>query len=418
MKSPASVPAPREGGAFGRRRFVGGAFAAAASAPLWGPPPAGAGEAPAPGEFKRKIKVGFIGLGGRGAWIAGLFKRHGGYEMHAVGDYFPAAAERAGEALGVDRSRRFSGLSACKKVIASDVEAIVLKTPPCFFPEHARAAVEAGCHVYTAKPCAVDVPGALAVLELGKQAARRQRCYYVDYQMVTDPVNQEVFRRVREGAIGALMQVVTTGFSGGCGDRPRTATLESRLQGLVWVNDIALGADYIGNFDIHAIDAAVWVLGKRPVAASGASRIARPDPHGDARDVTAVAFEYDDGLVHNHVGQAYASAGELSCRVFGTKASAFLNYWGDAWVKDSGGKVLYTGKVDNLYEAGASRNIAAFYRNITTGRFENETVPRAVDGLLAAILGREAAARRTRLTLDEVIRENKRLEVDLSGLQA
>jgi hypothetical protein len=40
-----------------------------------------------------------------------------------------------------------------------------------------------------------------------------------------------------------------------------------------------------------------------------------------------------------------------------------------------------------------------------------------VDGCLIAILGREAAARKTRLTMDELIKENRKLEVDLQGLK-
>jgi hypothetical protein len=50
--------------------------------------------------------------------------------------------------------------------------------------------------------------------------------------------------------------------------------------------------------------------------------------------------------------------------------------------------------------------------------FENSTVPRAVDGALTCILGRETGLRHTRLTMDELIRENKRVELDLSGLKA
>jgi myo-inositol 2-dehydrogenase/D-chiro-inositol 1-dehydrogenase len=396
-----------------RRILVAGGLAAAAGMAA-GARPALAGDAP--GEPRRKVKIGLVGCGSRGRWIAGLFRKHGGYDLHAVGDYFPEAARKAGEELGVDAARCFSGLSAYRKVIGSDVEAVILKTPPCFIPVHAKAAAEAGCHVYTAKPCGVDVPGALAMLELGRKGTTRQRCVFIDYQMVTDPSNIEVRKRVLEGAIGDLLQVVTIGTSSGCGDPPKGATLADRLQGLVWVNDIALGADYIGNFDIHALDAARWALGRRPVAAIGVSRLVRPAPHGDSRDVCSVVYEYEDGLVHNHLCQAYAAPAELSCRLFGTKGSAFINYWGDAWVKDPGGKAVFTGKVDNLYEAGASRNVATFHRNITGGRFENETVPRAVDGLLATSLGRVAAARKARLTMEELLRENRRCEVDVTGL--
>ena len=40
-----------------------------------------------------------------------------------------------------------------------------------------------------------------------------------------------------------------------------------------------------------------------------------------------------------------------------------------------------------------------------------------MDGTLTAILGREAAARRRYLTMDEVLREAKHLSVDLTGLK-
>ena len=190
------------------------------------------------------------------------------------------------------------------------------------------------------------------------------------------------------------------------------------MRGLIWVNDVALGGDNIGNYDIHAIDAALWVLGRRPVAAAGGSRICRPNPHGNARNVCSVVFEYADGLVHNHFGQALANftTGELSCRLFSNRGNAMVNYWGKAHVR--AGEEAWSGSVDNLYEAGARRNIATFYNHVVAGHTGNESVPRAVDGILTCILGREAAARRTRLTMDELLAENKRLEVDLTGLKA
>src|SRR5262245_56117751 len=67
-------------------------------------------------ESKRKIKLGLIGCGGRGSWIGGLFKKHGEFEIHAVADYFPDVAKAAGDALGVEASRRFSTLSGYKRV--------------------------------------------------------------------------------------------------------------------------------------------------------------------------------------------------------------------------------------------------------------------------------------------------------------
>jgi hypothetical protein len=83
-----------------------------------------------------------------------------------------------------------------------------------------------------------------------------------------------------------------------------------------------------------------------------------------------------------------------------------------------GGPKHYSGTIGSIYDQGAQRNIADFHRNITDGHFENPTVLRAVDGTLTAILGREACARRSYLTMDELIRENRKLEIDLRGLKA
>jgi myo-inositol 2-dehydrogenase / D-chiro-inositol 1-dehydrogenase len=108
-----------------RRQFIAGTVTAAASGPLIATS-APAQDQQAPAAITRQVKLGVLGLGGRGAWIAGLFRRHGGYDMHAVADYFPHVAEEQGTALGVDPARRFYGLSGYKSLIESGIEAIAL----------------------------------------------------------------------------------------------------------------------------------------------------------------------------------------------------------------------------------------------------------------------------------------------------
>jgi predicted dehydrogenase len=242
--------------------------------------------------------------------------------------------------------------------------------------------------------------------------------FLVDYQMPTEPINIEVAQRVRQGEIGKLAKLITVGYSGGHVDPPRGATIENRLERNIWDNDIALGGSSILCFDVHSIDAALWVLGQRPVAATGVSRICRTDPHSDGADAGGVVYEYADGLIHEHSGQHLPNGvpGELSCKLFGLGGYAVVNYWHDTELHPRGRKPI-TGTVNSLYPNGAARNIAAFYDCITRGKCDNPTVPRAVDGALTCILGREASFRRGRLTMDELLKENKRIEADLSGLK-
>lgn len=400
---------------FSRRQFLGGSLGVMASASLLGATShLVAADAP-----KRKIRIGLVGCGGRGSWIGRLFQEHGGYDLHAVADYFPEVADAYGNASGVDKARRFSGLSGYKKVIESGIEAIVLQVPPCFFAEQASAATEAGLHVYMAKPVAVDVPGCLRIEAAGKQATQNQRVFHVDYQMPSDPANMQAAELIRKQGIDKLARVSTIGIAGGHADPPKTATIESRLRDNVWDNDVAISGGWITVFDIHAIDAAIWVLGKRPIAATGASRICRSNPHGDSHDVTSVVYEYADGLIHEHSGQALPNGrnGELAATFVGETWYGVIDYWRKARFQPRGQKPFATPVVD-LYPNGMKRNIAMFYDAVTTNQFDNPTVRRAVDGCLTCILGREAALRRERLTMDQILKENKRLELDLSGLKS
>lgn len=407
-----------------RRRFLGGTLMATAVAAAPGVLRTVAADnaqpAPAAVVFKRKLKLGVVGCGSRGKWIARLFAKHGGYELHSLADYFPEVVDKAGAELGVDSSRRFSTLSGYQRLLESGVEAVALETPPYFFPEHAKAAVEAGLHVYCAKPVATDVPGCLAIGAAARSSTAKQRVFFVDYQLPTDPANNEVLKRVRdpESGFGKIRRVSTAGSYGHFPDPAKTATIESRLQKLIWVNDIALGGDYIGNYDIHAIDAALWALGERPVAASGFARIGRVNPHGDSHDTCLVTYEYASGVLHDHRGNALKNftPDELSCRIYGQTGSALLNYWEKATFRS--GDDGYTGAVENLYEAGVVRNITSFYRAITEGSYANDTVPRAVDGALACILGRIAGERQQRVTMEQILKENARLVVDLTGLKS
>lgn len=414
--------APSAQPAISRRRFLGGTIAAGASASSFGLLRGVTADAPAPEakpvEFQRKIKLGVIGNGGRGAWIANLFKRHGGYDMWAVADYFQSVADACGDALGVDKSRRFSTLSGYKRLLESGVEAVALETPPCFFPEHARAAVAAGLHVYMAKPVAVDVPGCLEIEAAAKKATAAQRCFLVDYQIPTDPHNREVMKMVQAGEIGPVAVVNSHYFAGLFPDPAFTANLESRLRSLIWCNDVAVGGGYHVNACIHAVDAALWVTGGRPIRAMGVSRRMRENPHGDSHDTFSILFEFADGLVINHRGKHLnnQTGFDVICQIQGQSGYAQTCYGGKALVKGRGDG--YNGQVDNPYEAGAVRNIATFYQNVVEGNFTNPTVRRSVDGALTTILGREAAARRTPLTMDALLQENKRLEVDLRGLKS
>lgn len=416
MKNPiASGTLPLDG--LTRRRFLGSTLAASAVGSLL-PARATAEVTPAAAVPGRKIKLGLIGCGGRGAWLGGLFKQHGGYEIHATADYFADAANKAGDALGVDQSRRFSGLDAYQKLIASGVEAVTVVNIPRFHAQHARAAVEAGCHVYAAKPVAIDVPGALSIQATGKLATAKNLVYLVDYQMPTDPVNIEVVKRIHAAGLGRLMHIDSHGFSGKWPD-PADRRPENLLRGGQWLTTIPLSGDFIVEYSIHVINAVLWAAGKRPVKAIGRTRRCRDQAQGDGRDLYLVTYEFDDGLVWTHRCQALHNAQDdiIRCDVYGDGAYAQINYWGRSFLR-GGPQHFGGGPVEGLYNQGAIRNIASFHQLVLAGQCDNTTVGHAADDVLTGVLGREASARGGELTMDALIKENQALEFDLTGLTA
>lgn len=406
-----------------RRRFVkhtaaGAAIpllAAAASSTLVQEtrPAAAAGDA-----VQRRLRIGVVGLGGRGSWIAGLFKQHPGYEIAAAVDYFEDTANAVGEKLGVPAEKRFSGLSGYKRAIDSGVDALVLEGIPRFFVEQTAAAIEAGCHVYMAKPFAVDVPGVFAMQSLAKKATEKKLCMLVDYQLPTDPANQEVKRRIGKGALGGLAHIISGGTCGSLPDPKVGPTIENLFRRAHY-SHVALSGDLPLLYDIHIIDGVTWITGKRAVTASGYSRIVRPDPHGDRMDCGGVVFELEDGTCWTHATQCLQNNSvmdDLAADLMGLETTAHIAYSGQVFIR--GGAEHYSGATSSgIYADGAKANIAEFYRCVTEGKFDNPTAHRSVDGHLTAILGREAMKRKKLMTMDELIAENKKLSADLHGLK-
>jgi myo-inositol 2-dehydrogenase/D-chiro-inositol 1-dehydrogenase len=406
---------------FSRRQLLDSALAAGASATLLTTASGLAAEGPAdqakPKDFSRKIKLGMIGCGGRASWLADFIAQHGGYKIHAVADYFADRADAVGNKHGVDKSRRFSGLNAHKRLLESGAEAVTVVNIPRFHAEHAHAAIEAGCHVFGAKPVAIDVPRAMKVHAAAKLATEKKLCYLVDYQMPTDPVIIEVVKRVHAGGLGRLGHIDSIGISPPWGEPP-VKNLEQRLRS-AWGSLIALSGDVITENSIHIINAVLWLVGKRPTSAIGRTRLMRPNPRDDYREIYLITYEFDDGLLWTHRCQSLNNQLDwaLNLEAFGDRATAVADYRGKSYLK--GGPMHYGGgNVVSLYDQGAIRNVDNFYQNIVHARFDNATAAQAADDALTATLGREAAVRRCQLTMDEIIKENKELELDLSGLKA
>jgi predicted dehydrogenase len=371
-------------------------------------------------EANTEIRIGLIGCGGRGKWIANLFRKQGGYKLVAVADYFQNRVDSVGEEFQVAAERRFTGLSGYKRLLEQPLDAVVIQSPPYFHPEQAAAAVAAGKHVYLAKPVAVDVPGSQSVAASGTKATQNKLCFLVDYQMPTLPLFQDAVAQIKKGELGTIVSAEAsyqTGLVGEAADRARRtdpANAELRLR--AWVTDRALSGDVITEQNVHAIDMACRLLDAAPLRAYGTGGKKR-DFVGDCWDHFSVIFDFPNQVTTTFSSkQVGFGFDDIMCRVYGTIGMADLHYAGQSLIKskENGNSV----SAPNLYTTGAEANIAAFHEAISKHDFANLTVAPGVRTNLTAILGRTAAYRNRVVTWEEMMRANEPLTANLQGLKA
>jgi len=397
-----------------RRDFLAGVAATAATVAILKPALVHGAEA------NSKIEMGVIGCGGRAGFVADLFKEHGRCQFVAAHDYFADRANALGDKFQVPAGRRYSGLAGYKKLLEGKLDGVMVISPPYYHPEHAAAAIEAGKHVYVAKPIAVDVPGCQSIAASGKKAAEKKLAFQVDFQTRSDALYVEAIKRVREGAIGEFAFGESSYHTDRLDPRGEDKTPEGRLRN--WVFDKALSGDIITEQNVHTLDVMSWIMDAPPVRAWGTcGRKVRTDV-GDCNDWFTVTYEYP-----NHVGIAFSSRqfnahgtqpDGIRNRMFGTLGVLETTYGGQVLIRGTGKNFWRGGSNPGIYKTGTASNIAEFCKQIAEGRFDNPTVAPSVQSSLVTILGRAAAYSGQLVTWEQVLKSDERLDARLGGLQA
>jgi myo-inositol 2-dehydrogenase / D-chiro-inositol 1-dehydrogenase len=390
-----------------RRRFLAGT-AAIATASILGT------ASTLRGASDRVIDLGLIGCGGRGAWIADLFAQTGKYRWVACADYFQDRIDAVGAKHQINPARRYAGLDGYKRLLEGRLDAVVIETPPWFHPHQAADAIDAGKHVFLAKPVAVDVPGCLTIAEAGRRATARKLVFLVDFQTRANSLYREALSRVRRGDIGKLVlgEAHYPWRGGGRGAPPDTA--EGRLRN--WYYVLELSGDFIVEQSIHALDVATWILDADPISAVGmGGRGMRPANSIYDHFALTYMFPGQVPLSFTCIQAVPEVRDEISTRIYGTDGYIYTDYFGQVWIR--GNEFYQGGDTGNLYTTGTQVNIHEFHEAITRGFHENPTVAPSVRSNLTAILGREAAYRGGELTLQFLLNERKALELDLRGLR-
>ena len=360
------------------------------------------------------VALGLMGCGGRGRWIGEYFRKHGGYKWVACADYFPQRAQAFAKSHKIPAARCHASLSGYKKLLEGKLDAVVVESPPYFHPEHAAAAVDAGRHVYVAKPIAVDVPGCLTIAEAGKKASKNKLVFLVDFQTRNNSVYREAAKRVLNGEIGRLTCGEAHYHAGRLGKQGSPAGPEGRLRN--WVFDKALSGDIIVEQNIHALDVASWLIDADPVKAFGTGgRKVRVDV-GDCWDHFIVTYFFPKDLLLDFSSTQFLKGfGDIHCRMYGSRGTIDTHYGGGLWIR---GGARLEGNSRGIFGSGVVNNVKDFHKCVTQGDCTNATVAPSVRSNLTCILGREAAYKGDVVTWADMMKAGKKVDAKLHGLKS
>ncbi|MHC4230407.1 MAG: Gfo/Idh/MocA family protein [Planctomycetota bacterium] len=303
----------------------------------------------------------------------------------------------------------FVGWDAHKKVLASDVDLVILTEPPYFRPDHLRAAVEAGKHVFMEKPAAVDPVGVRSVLESARIADEKGLTIVAGTQSRRVAHLVEGMKRIHNGDIGRIVGGQCLRIGGGMLNwseatkqrRPGWSDMEWHLRR--WLFLTWLSGDFIVEMHIHNLDRMNWALDAHPVQciALGGRQVRTGPEYGNIYDHISVEYEYPGGVRVSYMGsQIDGLSYRQDARVLGTKGRAYTHE-GD-FVIEGEKPFKYEGPNPSPTVKQHADQIAA----IRSGTHLNEG-KRIAESTLTCIMGRMSAYTGRALKWDWALKASK-----------
>jgi len=359
----------------------------------------------------KPLTAALVGCGDRGTGAATQFLKAGpNVSIIALADVFQDRLDRCRKVLEensnneVDDANCFIGFDSYKKVLAMDIDVVLLCTPTHFRPEHFTAAVEAGKHIFMEKPCAVDPSGIRTVIAAAKVATSKGLTVITGNQRRHRKDYWEAFIQVKSGMIGEILSASAHWDQGAWWNQSRRAgwsDMEYCIRN--WFNIKWLSGDHILDQAIHNIDVVTWFTGMRPVKAAGfggrAQRLT-----GDIFDFFSVDYYYENNKrMLTTARQIDGCAGNISEKVMGSDGVALLNDHGDISIVDYNGNVIWKYDYEkNPVKDPYDQEHVHLVESIRLDKKINQAEELAYSTLIA-IQGREAAYTGNAISWDEIM---------------
>ena len=319
------------------------------------------------------IRVGLIGANVRAGWggtvHARVIQGLPGLELTAVATAHRETAEESAAHFGARLA--FDDYHALAAHPDIDLVSIAVRVPYHF--EMAKAALEAGKHVFCEWPLAATLAQAEELAALAKSRGVR---HMVGLQNRADPVHQEARRLIEDGYIGDPMMTRLTSIAGGGLVRELRRTYQV---------DPSLGAHLLSITAGHALDSFRYDLGRALTEVSAQVRTQIPQWHVPETGESMTTASPDNVIVAGTFdGGATAAVTVASVPYLG--AGSAFEYYGPAGTivisAERGGLVLRGGQgagstlealpvedrepVPEDLQRGPTANVARLFQRLAT----------------------------------------------------
>ena len=363
------------------------------------------------------LRVGLIGCGGRGQGAAqNAVNADENTTLTAMCEIFPdrlaSAKQNLSKTLGdkysVEDEHCFTGFDGYKRLLETDVDVVILTTPPHFRPAQLRAAIDSGKHVFCEKPVAVDATGVRHVLETTKLAKSKDLSIVSGLCWRYDHGVRETIKRIKDGAIGdivAIQENYLTGTLWHRGRKPEWSEMEFQLRN--WLYFTWLSGDHICEQHIHSLDKALWLMDDQPPMQCyglGGRQVRTEEMWGNIFDHFAVCYEWENGVkTFAYTRQMRGCHQDVDDYVLGSNGRARVL---DFTIESGGSKWRYPGRrtKPSMYDVEHQE----LFAGIRSGNHINNGEYMSYSTLLA-IMGREACYTGQNITWEDALNSEQDL---------
>ena len=380
-----------------RRQFIGSAAGAAAAplamnlgnlsaAPLVADPDFSFD----PRKPDSPVRVGIIGVGGRGSSLLGEVLKTKQAEVVAICDIRP---DQVSKAQARCRPMQPKGHEDYRDLLAQEnLDAIVLATPVYLHMEMALDILASGRHLYCEKPLGLDASQAERVYQAAK---RSEKVFQVGFQWHYNANFKAAVDAVHEGLIGDVRFIHAQRHTSG--DLPRG------WEG--WYMDRERSGDIIVEQAIHEMNVFCWAMKAHPIKAWGSGGInyyVENPPGRTVMDHYSLTLEFpnDCRLSYSHMFYATPPLARSHIHIFGTKGAVDV-MGGKIYLRDE--SATPPAREMKLTSADTYNALYSFLDKVVNGGQVDAGPQGALWATKTSVLGRTAIYKETPVRWEDIV---------------